>query len=262
MICYSLHLNEIYLIYIIYYRRLGPQGEMGFVNFFNLCLEFSPLYSPRQLFEDWLHEVRNNRHSDGLSTDSYRGWLHPDDSILTTYPGEIKMATIDNLRWTLNTGIHSSYQFSKRSKLPVFSGILYITNYRLVLMDWRRFQTEQPEENTCRFRIPPFFHELTIPLNSVRGIEYIENHLKLNVADNRFIQIRSLVHNSNPNNSMETLHGQLQKSLAKELSNNCFAFRYRKMYSVEGWDYADIRNEYQRVGLTDGRFWQVRITLL
>jgi hypothetical protein len=197
---------------------------------------------------DWLQSVKVGQCI--LETKEFSGsWLSIDDCHWQPFAGEFKNKLFEHLRWKVNSEIG----FTKNSKVNVMSGLVFITNYRIVLIS---SLSNTKITRSVRYDPPTFFDELSIPLSSVLRITETSYGISMYTKDNRiinFFAVKGIARN---------VTTQFVNALKKEISAayHVFAYKNRLICKVDGWDYVDARPEYGRMGLISGNGWSVSWT--
>jgi hypothetical protein len=228
------------------YRFIDEAATLDYSNFFRLCLDLAPLHSPRQLLSDWLHSTVTGHNALG-NKDFCGSWLPIDDCDWHALPGEFKAHTVEHLRWKLN----STVNFSKDSKVKLMSGLVFVTNYRVVLLSRLKY-AKHPR--STRYDPPTFFDEISVPLASILSVEEIGTGLQIRTKANRTVYVTCL---RKPAGRASIAHfaSALKGDIARAYQP--FAFKNRRIHRVEGWDLIDVREEYERLGFNPENGWNV-----
>ena len=135
----------------------------------------------------------------------------------------------------------------------IFSGNVYITNYRVVLSTSMKHNSKSFDDHQ---KILTYFKKLSVPLASISKVTPIQakNELQLVCKDLRFLHIYLPT-----GTKIEAYASFLQDvSFVGLNSSKLFAFNYMcSIRDVNEWAPCDIRGEYLRQGITIENNWQI-----
>jgi hypothetical protein len=219
---------------------------LDYINFFELLLDL-PVFNTYDCLTSLLSRI-------GLCDASVTPYQDP------LLAGEVIVKHVPYLRWFI-----SSNDLDVNSNSPdshdrvTWFGSLIFTNYRIIL-----YSQQKNTLLSSKFPLPKFFNKLSIPLNSIAKVlissepvsltQRIRFHLL--TKDSKLFRL-TLIKGFTYTQAMVLYH-QLLNGIFIVSTQRMFCFQYQGGASttrVNGWQYSDIRYDYQRMGLLTDSEW-------
>jgi Myotubularin-like phosphatase domain len=161
--------------------------------------------------------------------------------------GENILKKYKHIRWCLG---------AKPKPGLTYSGRMLLTDYRIVL---QLSEDCQCSDYYSRYRIPPYFNRLDIPLHSLyrASVDTATSTLLLNVKDSRSISIQasSRVKRTFIEETTQLINRYAFPGSMRQLK--LFTFRGLTTAAVKGWEMSDLMTDYKRMGVVDASEWRV-----
>ena len=238
-------------------------------NFLRIFLD-SHVYTLRECLQEWVYLSNKSRNrvndeknineikleSNYVSHVNYMNNL-PFNS---TINGEVLINSINNCRYSVYMGK------ANESPLQLFSGTLYITNYRLLFESSPKPFYNIPDS---KWSIPSVFKSTTIPLTCIHKIVMVQQpfqYIQIMCKDLRILQLALPISKENQIISDSYVTFLSGVAFPGINSNDLFAFHYlglpqqtdsKDNEQLDPWGPSDLISEYNRLGLNNSNSWHV-----
>jgi hypothetical protein len=155
---------------------------------------------------------------------------------------------------------------TNESSLQLFSGTLYITNYRLLFESSPKPFYNIPDS---KWSIPSVFKSTTIPLTCIHKIVMVQQpsqYIQIICKDLRILQLALPISKESQIISDSYLTFLSGVAFPGVNSNDLFAFHYQGLPQrtdskdnrhLDPWGPSDLMSEYNRLGLNSSNSWHV-----
>jgi hypothetical protein len=237
----------------------SEDGVFDYIQFFHAFYRIwvirEEAYTPRTHREcllNWLYyskihspDLESKAVSESSDTDSNL-LVFPPAADFPLTPGETVHKVYDLVQWSLG---------AKGKSGASFSGRMFVTDFRIVLEVGE--ESKDASNVHSRYRIAPYFDQLTVPLHSLGKVANDANCLVLTVKDTRVVTLSCSARGHKKPFAEEALlliHRFAFPGSMRQLK--LFAFRPAAA-SREGWEHSDILREYRRMRITECPEWKV-----
>lgn len=242
-----------------------------FIQFFHafyvIWIAHEELYAPRSFREcllNWMHYSAYSSIPVTRSSDSEDKGISEASTADDELANISSTLVISSLILMSGESIHKSYKCvrwcvgCKPKTALSFFGSMIITDFRLVFEIGDSLTAA--EHSHSRFRVPPYFNRLEIPLHSIHRIQtdVSSGSIILNVKDTRMVHV-----------TVSTKHRrQVLEEATLLINRHAFpgSMRQLKLFGFRnpeigvrscGWEMSDLRQEYHRMGLDECTSWRV-----
>lgn len=222
--------------------------------FYKIWMTRDETYSPKSFREcllNWLYysktfAAKTTDYSEGSEQDEGAS-TQPIAVKIPLMPTETVHKIYHRIRWTIG---------SKPKASLSFAGDMLVTDYRIVFEMGDEGIDISREHH--RYRLPSYFHRLTVPLHSLFRVTNEAGNLQLLVKDLRTITVISSARPGKKPMAEEALlllHRFAFPGSMRQLK----LFAFKAVAPQDDWGLTDIRRDYQRMNIGSYSEWRVRL---